>query len=301
MQFQRSVRPTDVAIDSLQDFIAEIEKIGELVRISKPVKAKLELCEIADRTSKLPGGGPALLFEHVILDNGSRSRFPVGINLFGSMKRMAMGLGVTDLDEHGARITELMNLKVPDGFMGKLGLLPRLLEVSKFPPRVKGGSPACQEVVWRGDEIDLDKIPVITCWPEDGGPFITLTAVVSKDPARGIRNVGMYRVQKLDKKSVAMHWQRHKTGAEHFREMAAKGETMPVCIVIGADPASVYSASAPLPPAVDEFIFAGFLRREPVTLTKAVTCDLEVPANCRAGDRGVHRPARGAGGGGAVR
>jgi 4-hydroxy-3-polyprenylbenzoate decarboxylase len=268
-----------VALDSLQDFIAAIDQIGELVRITHPVRAKLELCEIADRASKLPGGGPALLFEHVILDNGTRSAYPVGINLFGSMARMSLALGVTSLDEHGDRITELLNLKVPDGFLAKLGLLPRLLEVSKFPPRVKSGSPACQDIVWRGDEIDLDQIPVLTCWPEDGGPFITLTAVVSKDPARGIRNVGMYRVQKLDRRSVAMHWQRHKTGAEHFREMAERGETMPVCIVIGGDPASVYSASAPLPPAVDEFIFAGFLRREPVTLTKAVTCDLEVPAS----------------------
>ena len=267
-----------MSLDSLQDFIAAIDGIGELVRVAHPVRAKLELCEITDRASKLPGGGPALLFEHVILDNGQRSAYPVAINLFGSMTRLALALGVERLDEHGARITELMNLKVPDGFIAKLGLLPRLLEVTKFPPRVKGGSPACQEIVWRGDEIDLDRIPIITCWPEDGGPYITLTAVVSKDPARGIRNVGMYRVQKLDKRTVAMHWQRHKTGAEHFREMAERGETMPVCIVIGADPASVYSASAPLPPAVDEFIFAGFLRRDPVHLTKAVTCDLEVPA-----------------------
>ena len=267
-----------MALDSLQDFITAIDNIGELVRISRPVRAKLELCEITDRASKLPGGGPALLFEHVMLDDGTRSAFPVAINLFGSMTRMALALGVTELDEHGARITELLNLKVPDGFVAKLGLLPRLLEVSKYPPRVKSGSAPCQEIVWRGDEIDLDKIPVITCWPEDGGPYITLTAVVSKDPARGIRNVGMYRVQKLDQRSVAMHWQRHKTGAEHFRTMADRGETMPVCIVIGADPASVYSASAPLPPAVDEFIFAGFLRKDPVQLTKAVTCDLEVPS-----------------------
>jgi 4-hydroxy-3-polyprenylbenzoate decarboxylase len=268
-----------MALDSLQEFITAIDGIGELVRIPRPVRAKLELCEITDRASKLPGGGPALLFEHVILDDGSRSAYPVAINLFGSMARMALALGVTALDDHGARITELMNLKVPDGFVAKLGLLPRLLEVSKYPPRVKSGAAPCQEIVWRGDEIDLDKIPIINCWPEDGGPYITLTAVVSKDPVRGIRNVGMYRVQKLDKRSVAMHWQRHKTGAEHFRTMAERGETMPVCIVVGADPASVYSASAPLPPAVDEFIFAGFLRKESVQLTKAVTCDLEVPSN----------------------
>jgi 4-hydroxy-3-polyprenylbenzoate decarboxylase len=170
-----------------------------------------------------------------------------------------------------------MDLKVPEGLMGKLSLLPRLFELSKFPPRVKSGGAPCQEVIWRGDEINLDRIPVLTTWPDDGGPFFTMTAVVSKDPARGIRNVGMYRVQQLDRHSVAMHWQRHKTGAAHWREMAERGEKMPVCIVVGCDPASMYSASAPLPPNVDEFIFAGFLRKEPVKLVKAVTCDLEVP------------------------
>ena len=268
-----------MALDSIPDFLAAIKGIGELVTITRPVRAKLELCEIADRASKLPGGGPALLFEHVLLDDGTRSAYPVAINLYGSMRRMALALGVDSLDEHGERITTLMNTKVPDGFVAKLGMLSRLMEVAKFPPRVKSGSPACQEIVWRGDEVDLDRIPIITCWPQDGGPYVTLTAVVSKDYARGIRNVGMYRVQKLGPREVAMHWQRHKTGAEHFAQMAERGEKMPVCIVVGADPASVYSASAPLPPAVDEFLFAGFLRREPVRLTKAVSCDLEVPAD----------------------
>jgi 4-hydroxy-3-polyprenylbenzoate decarboxylase len=266
-------------LDTLQEFIAAIEAAGELVRITRPVSVHLEMCEIADRTMKLPGGGPALLFEKPILRDGSVSQFPVAINLFGSMSRMALALGVERLDEHGDRITKLMDLKVPEGFLGKLQLLPRLLEISKFPPRMASGTPSCQEIVWKGDEIDLDKIPVLTTWPEDGGPFLTMTAVVSKDPKRGIRNVGMYRVQQMGKKHVAMHWQRHKTGAEHWRQMAEKGEKMPVCIVIGSDPASMYSASAPLPPNVDEFIFAGFLRKAPVKLTKAVTCDLEVPAD----------------------
>ena len=266
-----------MALDTLSDFIAAVDRIGELRRVTHPVRAHLELCEIADRVSKRPGGGDALLFEHVLLRDGTRSAYPVAINLFGSMRRMALALGVADLDEHGRRITELLDLKVPEGLLGKLSMVPRLFEVSKFPPRVKSGSAPCQEVVWRGDEVDLDKIPVLTCWPEDGGPYITLTMCVSKDPARGIRNVGMYRVQQLGKREVAMHWQRHKTGAEHFRQMAERGETMPVCVVVGADPASVYSASAPLPPGIDEFIFAGFLRREPVKLVKALTCDLEVP------------------------
>lgn len=268
-----------MTLDTLQQFIATIEARGELRRITQPVKVDLEMCEISDRVMKMPGGGPALLFEKPILRDGSVSQFPVAINLFGSMTRMALALGVDALDEHGDRITKLLDLKVPEGFLGKLQLLPRLMEVAKFPPRMASGTPACQEIVWTGDEIDLDRIPVLTTWPEDGGPFITMTAVVSKDPQRGIRNVGMYRVQQLGKRHVAMHWQRHKTGAAHWREMAEKGERMPVCIVVGADPASMYSASAPLPPNIDEFIFAGFLRRAPVKLTKAVTCDLEVPAD----------------------
>jgi 4-hydroxy-3-polyprenylbenzoate decarboxylase len=267
-----------VSLDTLQEFIAAIDAAGELVRIREPVKAKLELSEIADRVMKQPGGGKALLFEHVILDDGARSPYPVGINLFGSMSRMAMALGAKDLDEHGNRITQLLDLKVPEGMMGKLSLLPRLFEVSKFPPRTKGGTPACQEIVWRGGEVNLGKLPIITCWPDDGGPYITLPMVISKDPKRGIRNVGMYRVQVLSQNTVAMHWQRHKVGAAHWREMAEKGEQMHVVIAIGADPASIYSASAPLPPTVDEFIFAGFLRKSPVQLAKAVTCDLEVPA-----------------------
>ena len=280
-----------MSLDTLADFITAIDRAGELHRITEPVKVHLEITEIADRVSKMPGGGKALLFDHPILRDGTRSQYPVAINLFGSMRRMAMALGVDDLDVIGDRITALMDLKVPDGFLGKLSLLPRLLEVSKFPPRTRSGTPSCQDIVWQGDEIDLDKIPVLQCWPEDGGPFITMTAVISKDPVRGIRNVGMYRVQQLDKTSVAMHWQRHKTGAEHMRQMAERGEKMPVCIVVGADPASMFSASAPLPPNIDEFLFAGFLRRDPVKLTKAVSCDLEVPADAEFVIEGYIDPA----------
>ena len=267
-----------MTLDTLAAYITAIDGIGELARIAQPVHVHLEVCEIADRVMKQPGGGKALLFEHVILRDGTRSAFPVAINLFGSMRRMSLALGVDDLDAVGARITKLLDLKVPEGIMGKLSLLPRLLEVAKFPPRMQGSSPACQEVVWRGDEVDLDRLPIITCWPADGGPYVTLPMVISKDPVRGIRNVGMYRVQQLGKRDVAMHWQRHKVGADHWRTMAERGEKMPVAIAIGADPASIYSASAPLPPTVDEFIFAGFLRSAPVKLAKAVTCDLEVPA-----------------------
>jgi len=280
-----------MSLDSLSEFISAIEAIGELVRIREPVRVELELCEIADRVMKQPGGGKALLFEHPVLADGSRSPYPVAINLFGSMKRMALSLGVEDLDEHGARITKLLDLKVPEGLLGKFALLPRLMEIAKFPPRLKSGTPACQEVVWRGDEIDLNKLPIITCWPQDGGPYITLPMVISKNPQTKVRNVGMYRVQQLSKNTLAMHWQRHKVGAAHWREMAERGERMPVCIAIGADPASIYSASAPLPPTVDEFIFAGFLRGAPVQLAKAVTCELEVPADAEFVLEGYIDPA----------
>ena len=182
-----------MTLDTLNDFIQSIDAAGELVRVRHPVKAHLELCEIADRVMKQPGGGPALLFEHVVLRDGTRSRFPVGINLFGSMSRMAMSLGVDRLDDHGDRITKLMDLKVPEGIMGKLSMLPRLMEVAKFPPRMQSGTPACQEVVWRGDEVNLDQLPIITCWPEDGGPYITFPMVITKDPKRGIRNVEIGR------------------------------------------------------------------------------------------------------------
>jgi len=264
--------------DRLGDFVAALDRAGELTRIAHPVAARLELCEISDRVMKSPGGGSALLFEHVVRDDGTRSPYPVAINLFGSMRRMAMALGVTDLDAVGRRITELLELKVPDGLVAKLALIPRLLEVAKFPPRVRGGTPPCQATVWRDDEVDLSRLPVLTCWPDDGGPYITLPMVVSRDPVRGLRNVGMYRVQVLGPRTLAMHWQRHKVGAAHWRVMAERGETMPVCIAIGADPASIYAASAPLPPTVDEFLFAGFLRGAPVSLARAVTNDLEVPA-----------------------
>ncbi|MBM4188407.1 MAG: menaquinone biosynthesis decarboxylase [Gemmatimonadetes bacterium] len=267
-----------MTIDSLRDFVAEIDQAGELVRVKHPVRTRLEIAEIADRVMKSPGGGPGLLFEAPVLDDGRTSPIPVGINLFGSMRRMGMALGVDRLDDIGDRITDLLDLKVPDGLFGKLAMLPKLAEVAKFPPRVKSGRPPCQDVVLTGAEVDLQSLPVLVTWPGDGGPFITFPMVITEDPSRGIRNVGMYRVQVLGRNTVAMHWQRHKVGAAHWREMAANGEKMPVAIAIGADPASMYSASAPLPPVIDEFIFAGFLRKAPVELARAVSCDLEVPA-----------------------
>jgi 4-hydroxy-3-polyprenylbenzoate decarboxylase len=280
-----------MTLDTLQEFIAAIDETGELVRVREPVRARLEIAEIADRCMKSAGGGPALLFEHVLLDDGGRSEFPVAINLFGSLRRMCLALGVNDLDEIGGRISELLNLKVPEGLFGKLAMLPKLAEIAKFPPRIRSGRPPCQEVVWRGDQIDLDRIPFLTTWPKDGGRYITLPMVITEDPRSGVRNVGMYRVQVQGKALLAMHWQRHKVGAAHWRELAERGQRMPVVIAVGADPASVYSGSAPLPPTIDEFIFSGFLRKSPVELARAVTCDLEVPAEAEFVLEGFIDPA----------
>ena len=267
-----------MTFDTLRALLEALDAAGELARITRPVSLDRELCEIADRVMKQPGGGKALLFERPVLMSGQPSEFPVAINVFGSMRRMAMSLGVENLDEIGARITSLLEMKVPEGFIAKLALLPRLLEVGRFPPRVRSGTPPSQEVVWRDADVDLDRLPLMKCWPEDGGAYITFPMVITRDPKRGIRNVGMYRIMQTGKTTLAMHWQRHKVGAAHWREMAERGERMPVCIALGADPPSMYSASAPLPPTIDEFLFAGFLRNKPVSLAKAVSCDLEVPA-----------------------
>jgi 4-hydroxy-3-polyprenylbenzoate decarboxylase len=267
-----------MALDNLRAFIGAIDAAGDLRRVSRAVSTRLEITEIADRVMKSPGGGRALLFVHPAIDGGRPSDIPVAVNLFGSSSRMALALGVERLDEVGERISEMLNLKVPEGLLAKLAMLPRLAELAKFPPKNVSGKPPCQEVVLRGTDVDLGRFPVPVCWPEDGGPYITLPGVVTRDPVTGTRNVGMYRIQVTGPRVVAMHWQRHKVGAAHWRAMAERRETMPVAIVLGGDPASIYAASAPLPPTIDEFLFAGFLRKEPVRLAKAITQDLDVPA-----------------------
>src|SRR5437667_3249203 len=266
-----------MALDNLRDFIGAIDKAGALTRVARPVSVDKEMTEVADRCMKSPGGGPALLFTQPTLRGGGKSRYPVAVNLFGSERRMSLALGVECLDHVGARIAELIALKVPEGLLGKLAMLPRLAEIAKFPPKTVGRA-ASQNTVIKEVDVDLARFPVPICWPEDGGPYITLGGVITRSPESGVRNVGMYRVQVLSKNTLAMHWQRHKVGAAHWRTMAERGETMPVAIALGGDPASIYAASAPLPPTIDEFLFAGFLRGEPVRLAKAVTSDLEVPA-----------------------
>ena len=280
-----------MSLENVRDFIARLDGAGELVRVARPVSVVREIAEVADRCMKSPGGGPALWFAQPALAGGKVSSIPVGINLFGSLKRINLALGVSDLNEIGARITQLLTMKPPEGWREKLALLPKLAALTKYPPRTVDGRPACREIVLRGSDIDLAALPIITCWPEDGGPYITLPQVITRDPKTGVRNVGMYRVQVLEKDLLAMHWQRHKVGAAHWREMAARGERMPVAIALGGDPASIYCASAPLPPNIDEYLFAGFLRRKPVHLAKAVTVDLLVPAEAELVIEGYVDPA----------
>lgn len=277
--------------DTLREFVTHLDTCGELVRIARPVSVIHEIAEVADRCMKSAGGGPALLFERPVLRDGRTSDIPVGINLFGSTRRMSLALGVEQLDAIGERIATLLELKVPEGWRAKLAMLPTIAEIAKYPPRTVSGTPRCQEVVLRDAEVDVEALPNITCWPSDGGAYVTLPQVVTRDPQSGVRNVGLYRVQVLGRDLLAMHWQRHKVGAAHWRAMAARGETMPVAIALGGDPPSVYSASAPLPPNVDEYVFAGFLRRKPVKLARCVTSELLVPAEADIVIEGYIDPA----------
>jgi 4-hydroxy-3-polyprenylbenzoate decarboxylase len=262
-----------MAYKDLADFIRACEKRGEVIRISAAIERELEITEITDRIFKR-GKGEVLIFENV-----KGADFPLVINLFGTKERTAMALGVDDLNDIAARISEMIKFTLPEGMMAKLNLLPKLAELTRFPPR-RVKKAACQEVIWRDDEVDLHKLPVPLSWPDDGGPFITLPQVITRDPESGARNVGMYRLQVFDKNTTGMHWQRHKSGAEHFRQgQKKKLEKIPVAVALGGDPAIIYSASAPLPPGIDEYLFAGFLRRQPVELVDALTVDLQVPAN----------------------
>jgi 4-hydroxy-3-polyprenylbenzoate decarboxylase len=307
-----------VAYESLRDWLKALEKAGELKHVKAEVSPVLEMAEIADRAVKSgkgtkDAGGPALLFENVAGYKGAR----VLMNQFGSTKRMLMALEVDELDEIAKRIEVLLHPQAPQGFMDKLKMLPMLAEVGSFFPKVVGKKDApCKEVVLLGDEIDVMKFPVLTTWPGDGGPFITLPCVHTKDPKTGKRNIGMYRMQVYDGKTTGMHWQRQKVAAEHMRDrlravtddvvgaidvMAQtsggttaaldtsampqhvvskiRGERMEVAVAIGTDPAVTFSAVVPAPPEVEEYLIAGFLRGKAVELVKCETVDLEVPAS----------------------
>ncbi|WP_027717761.1 menaquinone biosynthesis decarboxylase [Desulfovirgula thermocuniculi] len=257
-----------MAYKDLRAFLAVLEKRGLLKRISVEVEAELEISEITDRVCK--AGGPALLFEKV-----RGYDIPVLTNTFGSMERMCLALETESLDRLGEELVELfMPETLPATLWEKIKALPKLAQLASFFPRVVKTGP-CKEVIIK-DNPSLAELPVLKCWPKDGGPFITLPLVFTKDPVTGRRNVGMYRMQVFDERTTGMHWHIHKGGAEHARRYEGP---MPVAVVIGADPAVVYAATAPLPHGIDEMLLAGFLRKEPVEMVRCETVDLEVPAN----------------------
>ena len=259
--------------NSLRDFLARLESEGELIRIKEKVSPNLEITEITDRVCKSGNGGKAILFE-----NTDDSGIPVLINAFGSKKRIAMALGVDGIEEIVRDIQELIELKPPQNLIEKIKFLPRLFEISHYPPKVITGKAPCHEVVLTGDEIDLFKFPILKCWPLDGGRFITLPVVFTKSLKERKRNVGMYRMQVYDKKTTGMHWHIHKDGASHYDEYKKAGKRMEVAVAIGTDPVVTYSATAPLPYGVDELLFAGMIRKRGVELVKCKTIDMEVPA-----------------------
>ena len=259
-----------MAYRDLPAFLSALDARGELKKITAPVSAELEAAEIADRAVKT--GGPALLFTNV-----KGSSVPLAMNLFGTMERMCFALGVERLDDIGTRVREILEPEIPTNFLEKLKMLPRLARMADFIPKTISGAP-CQEVVER-EKPSLSFLPLVKTWPGDGGPFITLPLVFTKDPETGRRNVGMYRMHVYDETTTGMHWHMHKGGAQHFRKFGKKRERMPVAVALGGDPATIYAACAPLPEDVDEMLFAGFLRKEPVEMVKCVTSDIEVPAH----------------------
>jgi 4-hydroxy-3-polyprenylbenzoate decarboxylase len=308
-----------LAYKDLREWITRLDRTQELTVIKEPVSLYLEMAEIADRTSKLPAtgkkgpGGPALLFENVVGQPGAR----VLMNQFGSERRMQLALDVASLDEIAERIRFLLHPPSPTSLLDKLKLLPTLAEVgSYFPKVIDRAQAACKEVVLLGDDVDLRKLPVLTTWPQDGGPFITLPCVITRDKKSGKRNVGMYRMQVYDKNSTGMHWQRQKNAAEQLRDRlraatpdlassidlmaltsggtspaassesltrqtitAIQGDRMEVAVAIGTDPATTFSAIVPAPPEIEEYLIAGFLRQKPLELVKGETVSLEVPAH----------------------
>jgi len=257
-----------VATKDLRDWIALLEREGELVRVGAEVDPDLEVTEIVDRTVK--AGGPALLFERP-----KGAKHPLLINQFGSERRMCLAFGVENLDDVARKVSDVLEMQPPSGLMDKVRGLQKLKSIADSLPETVRRGPV-HDVVLHGDDVDLSLLPVQRCWPGDPAPFITLPAVITRDPRDGVRNVGMYRMQVIDKRSTFMHWQLHKDGRADW--LATDGR-IPVAVAIGLDPITAYSASAPLPKHIDELMLAGFLRGAPVELVKGVTVDLEVPAH----------------------
>lgn len=256
----------------LRDFVRALESDGDLLRVKEEVDPKLEITEILDRAVKT--GGPAVLFERV-----KGYTVPVLGNVMGTHRRMLKALGISSYDEVDQRINAFFDVKQPQGLLDKIRMLPQLAELASFLPKTVKSGP-CKEVVLKKSQFDLTRdLPVCTCWPEDGGPFITLPMVFTKDRRSGKRNCGMYRMQVYDEASTGMHWQLHKQGAKHARQALRRGEKIEVAVAIGSDPATYFSAIMPLPDDVDEMLMAGFIRKEAVEMVPCETVDLEVPAN----------------------
>ncbi|MDQ2868638.1 MAG: menaquinone biosynthesis decarboxylase [Verrucomicrobiota bacterium] len=269
-----------MAFKSFREFVGALERAGELVRVSEPVDSDLVIAEWANREMKSPRGGKALLFENALVD-GKRAEYPVAINTMGSTKRMALALGVNDVADLAQEIQLILKAKPPTDLREGFALLKQGLHLLHARPKHVGSGP-CQEVVHdlsRESNFSLRDLPILKCWPKDGGRFVTLPNVHTRDPESGERNVGMYRLQVYDERTAGMHWQVHKVGARHGKIYYERGERMPVAVTLGGDPAYTFAATAPLPDGLDEILFAGFLRRKSVELVKCKTIELEVPAD----------------------
>jgi 4-hydroxy-3-polyprenylbenzoate decarboxylase len=255
----------------LTDFIADLDKRKLLARIAEPVSPDLEIAAVTDRVCKLPNGGPALLFE-----KPTGFDIPVVSNIYGSNERMCLALGVRTLDDLAKEIDELMTPQMPAGIMDALKMLPMVARLRDLLPKtVKDGQ--CQEIVER--DGTLDALPILKCWPEDGGRYITFPLVFTKDPESGMRNIGTYRMQVFDGRTTAMHWQRHKGGAQHYRIAERLGKRLEVAVALSAEPVLPYCATAPMPEGLDELLLGGFLARKRIEMVRCITVDLEVPAS----------------------
>ncbi len=269
---------------SFRHFLETLEQAGELRRVADPVDTNLLIAEWADREMKSPGGGKALLFEQPVVD-GKISKFPVAINTMGSRKRIAMALGRESIDEIAQEIQLILKAKPPTDLREGWSLLKQGIHLLHARPK-NVREAACQEVVHNiesgtgpADDFSLRDLPILKCWPNDGGRFVTLPNVHTRDPETGARNVGVYRMQIFDERTTAMHWQVHKVGARHGKRYYERDERMPVAVTLGGDPALSFAATAPLPDGLDEILFAGFLRRKSIEMVKCKTIDLEVPAD----------------------
>ncbi len=259
-----------MAFRDLRDYLKALESDGELRRIAAEVSPVLEITEIADRVVKKQG--PALLFERV-----QGAAMPVAVNLFGSIPRVMRALDVASWQEWADRLDFFLEPKAPTSLLDKVRTLPKLAEVAGIFPKVVKDGPV-HEVVKTGDEVDLNEFPVLQCWPDDGGRFFTLTNVITRDPATGGRNCGMYRLQLFDRNTTGMHWHLHHDSARIFRDTSQAGRRTEVAVAFGGDPATMFAPAVPLPPGIDEMLFAGFARREAVEMVRCVSVDLEVPA-----------------------